>query len=98
MGWDDLWVIVFWIVVFTGLRVIVMEYLMRPLANAAGIQKKKLKTRFAEQAWVFVYYGLDWSLGMVLEHRCAQKIEETDQRLVYHVQLQVLAGLGEHLG
>jgi acyl-CoA-dependent ceramide synthase len=55
-----------WIVVFTGLRVFVMEYIMSPLAEKGGIHKKKERTRFAEQAWIYVYYGLFWSLGMVL--------------------------------
>jgi len=51
---------------FTGLRVFVMEYIMSPLAEKGGIHKKKERIRFAEQAWIYVYYGLFWSLGMVL--------------------------------
>ena len=66
IGWDDSFLVMHWIVVFTGLRVFVMEYIMSPLAKKAGIHKKKERTRFAEQAWIYVYYGLFWSLGMVL--------------------------------
>lgn len=65
LGWDDIFMVFFWIVVFTGLRVAVMDYLLVPLAQAAGITKKKDKTRFAEQTWVLIYYGAFWSLGMV---------------------------------
>src|ERR1700733_7324584 len=66
IGWDVLFLGMHWIVVFTGLRVIVTEYIMSPLAEKAGIHKTKGKTRFAEQAWIYVYAGLFWSVGMVL--------------------------------
>ena len=55
----------FWIIVFTGLRVAVMDYLLVPLAQKVGISKKKEKIRFAEQAWILLYPSLFWSLGMV---------------------------------
>ena len=64
-GWDDAYLILFWIVVFTGVRVAAMEYLLQPLAEAGGIRKRKMKVRFAEQAWIFVYYTLTCSLGLV---------------------------------
>jgi acyl-CoA-dependent ceramide synthase len=35
-----------------------MEYIMSPLAEKGGIHKEKERTRFAEQAWIYVYYGL----------------------------------------
>lgn len=50
---------------FTGLRAAVMDYLLIPIAQMAGIRRKKEKVRFAEQAWIFVYYTAFWSLGMV---------------------------------
>jgi very-long-chain ceramide synthase len=65
IGWDDTFLVMHWIVVFTGLRVFVMEYVMSPLAEKAGIHKKKERIRFAEQAWIYVYSSLSWSLGMV---------------------------------
>ena len=55
----------FWIVVFTGLRAAVMEYVLMPIAQMAGILKAKEKTRFAEQAWIFVCAAASFSLGMV---------------------------------
>jgi len=65
LGWDDIFMVFYWITVFTGLRAAVMDYLLVPLAQRAGIGKKKEKVRFAEQAWIFIYYGAFWSLGMV---------------------------------
>ena len=65
MGWDDMFMVFHWIVVFTGLRVAVMDYVLVPLAEYAGIEKKKERVRFAEQAWIFLYPGAFWSLGMV---------------------------------
>lgn len=57
----------FWIVVFTGLRVAVMEYILAPLAQYGGIRMGKDKLRFAEQAWMLTYYCVFWTLGMVLQ-------------------------------
>lgn len=65
IGWDDLPLVFYWIIVFTGLRAAVMDYVLEPLAQAAGIDKKKDKVRFAEQAWIFIYYTASWCLGMV---------------------------------
>ena len=65
IGWDDLPLVFYWIVVFTGLRAAVMDYILEPLAHLAGIDKKKEKVRFAEQAWIFIYYTASWCLGMV---------------------------------
>lgn len=55
----------YWIIIFTGMRVVVMDYLLVPLARRAGIGKKKEMVRFAEQGWIFIYDGAFWSLGMV---------------------------------
>ena len=65
LGWDDLPLIFYWIVVFTGLRAGMMDYVLTPLAQLAGIGKKKARVRFAEQAWIFLYYSAFWSIGMV---------------------------------
>ena len=65
LGWDDLPLIFYWIVVFTGLRASMMDYALTPLAQLAGIGKKKARVRFAEQAWIFLYYSAFWSIGMV---------------------------------
>ena len=65
LGWDDSFLITYWIVVFCGLRALVMDYILSPLAQLVGLEKKKEKTRFAEQAWVLIYDTVFWSLGTV---------------------------------
>lgn len=65
-GTDDLPFVIFWTVVFTGLRVAVMDYLLDPLARLGGIRTKKGLDRFKEQAWLIVYYTGSWSLGMYI--------------------------------
>jgi acyl-CoA-dependent ceramide synthase len=64
-GTDDMAYVVFWTVMFTGMRVLVMEYLLDPLARLGGIKSRKGLNRFKEQAWLIVYYTASWSLGMV---------------------------------
>ena len=49
-GWNDAWMVFFWIVVFTGLRAAVMEYILTPLAKKGGVKTERDQTRFAEQA------------------------------------------------
>jgi acyl-CoA-dependent ceramide synthase len=65
-GTDDLPFVILWTVVFTGLRVAVMEYFLDPLARLGGIRTKKGLDRFKEQAWLIVYYTVSWSLGMYI--------------------------------
>ncbi|EHY59147.1 Sphingosine N-acyltransferase lag1 [Exophiala dermatitidis] len=64
LGWDDIFFVFYWIIVFSGLRCAVMDYFLAPLASALGIKKKKPKVRFAEQAWLLLYYSISWSVGM----------------------------------
>ncbi len=65
MGWADGHLILFCIVLFTGLRAATMEYVLAPFAKAQGISKRKDITRFSEQAWLSVYYFFFWPLGLV---------------------------------
>ncbi|KAH6675123.1 TLC domain-containing protein [Halenospora varia] len=68
-GWNDAWMVFFWIVVFTGLRAAVMDYILSPFAKYYGVDTKKNRTRFAEQAWLLVFYSVFWPLGMhILYH------------------------------
>ena len=78
LGWDDLPLVFYWIVVFTGLRAAVMDYVFVPLAQIAGIEKKKEKVRFAEQAWIFVYPLGIWSLGMVYQTHRTMSLKGTN--------------------
>jgi acyl-CoA-dependent ceramide synthase len=51
--------------VFTGLRAAVMDYILMPLAKKGGVKTFRDQTRFAEQAWLLVFYSVFWPLGMV---------------------------------
>lgn len=64
-GKDDMYFVTFWIVMFTFLRATAMDYIFTPLARRGGISTKRGLTRFAEQAWLLVYYSVFWTLGMV---------------------------------
>ncbi len=65
IGSDDAYAIIFFIVLFTGLRAGFMEYILAPIGKARGITKRKELTRFSEQAWLLVYYSVFWTLGAV---------------------------------
>lgn len=95
LGWDDLCMVFFWIVAFTGLRVAVMEYALVVIAQKAQIQKRKDCVRFAEQAWVFFYYGAFWSLGMVSGIHDA--LDGADIHQVHILQLRLLVEHDQHV-
>lgn len=65
IGSNDNYLILFCVVLFTGLRAATMDYVLSPLARSQGMTKKKDITRFSEQAWLLVYYSFFWSLGLV---------------------------------
>jgi acyl-CoA-dependent ceramide synthase len=64
-GTDDLSFVALWLVIFVGLRVAIMDYILAPLARRGGIKTKKGLVRFQEQAWLVCYCICSWSLGMV---------------------------------
>ena len=43
-----------------------MTYILHPFAALCGVRKASKKTRFVEQAWLFVYYTIFWTLGMYI--------------------------------
>lgn len=65
LGSKDGYLMLFCVVLFTGLRDATMEYILTPFAKLQGIHKKKDLTRFSEQAWLLVYYCVFWPLGVV---------------------------------
>jgi len=67
-GVEDLKMVAFCVVIFTGLRAATMDYALIPLARWLGIGKKKATIRFAEQAWLLLYYIVFWSVGMWLTY------------------------------
>lgn len=64
-GADDLYLVGYWIILFTFLRAMAVDYVFMPFARKRGISANKDLVRFAEQAWLFVYYSIFWTLGMV---------------------------------
>jgi acyl-CoA-dependent ceramide synthase len=66
MGSDDLPFVLLWVVMFTGIRAAIMDYILHPLARAGGIKSQKGAARFAEQAWLLIYCSCFWSLGMYI--------------------------------
>lgn len=64
-GWNDAWMVLYWIVVFTGMRAAFLDYILIPFAQWGGVKTKRDCTRFAEQAWLLCYYTVFWPLGMV---------------------------------
>ena len=66
LGWDDIFFVFYWIIVFFGLRCVTMDYVLTPLASILGLKKKKPKVRFAEQAWIICYYTVSWCTGMYI--------------------------------
>lgn len=55
----------YWIIIFTGMRCAVMDYILAPFATWAGLRKTKAIVRFAEQAWIMLYAAVFWMTGMV---------------------------------
>lgn len=63
-GWHDIYFVTSGVIAFTAIRAIAIEWVFQPLARFGGL-KKKASIRFAEQAWLCLYDGFFWSLGMV---------------------------------
>jgi len=63
-GWDDIYYVIGSAIGFTAVRAVAIDWIFRPIARYGGL-KRKPSIRFAEQAWLLVYYGFFWSFGMV---------------------------------
>ncbi|CAK7273145.1 Sphingosine N-acyltransferase lag1 [Sporothrix epigloea] len=66
VGPDDLRLVSFLVVLFTGLRAGTMDYVLAPFARSQGLWKKKPVTRFSEQAWLVIVYTVFFPLGAYL--------------------------------
>lgn len=64
-GRKDIWFILGFVVLFTGVRAACLDYIILPLARA-GVKKRKMQIRFAEQAYLLLYYIVIWSWGVQL--------------------------------
>lgn len=65
-GPDDLYFVLAWVVNFTALRAVSIEWILQPLAESFGVAQKN-RLRIAEQGWLVLYYGTFWGLGMVCD-------------------------------
>jgi acyl-CoA-dependent ceramide synthase len=64
-GPDDFYLVFSWIILFTFMRAVCMDYILVPFARMRGITGAKELVRFAEQAWILIYYSFFWGLGTV---------------------------------
>ncbi|KAF7196286.1 Sphingosine N-acyltransferase lag1 [Pseudocercospora fuligena] len=65
IGPRDIYLVGSFIIYFTGFRAFMMDYALIPLAGYCGL-RRKAKTRFAEQAYMLVYYVIYWFWGLAL--------------------------------
>lgn len=65
-GPEDAWIVLGYIVLFTGMRAACMDYILIPFTRACGINKRKTQVRFAEQAYLLLYYTVIWTWGVRL--------------------------------
>jgi acyl-CoA-dependent ceramide synthase len=63
-GPDDICFVIAWVVNFTALRAVSIEWILQPLAESFSVAQKN-RLRLAEQGWLVLYYGTFWGLGMV---------------------------------
>ncbi|OAA78920.1 TRAM1-like protein & fumonisin [Akanthomyces lecanii RCEF 1005] len=66
VGRGDLYIVLFFILLLTGLRASAMKLVLSPLATRWGVRRRKDATRFAEQGWMLIYYNVFWPMGMYL--------------------------------
>ena len=67
-----------------------MDYVLRPLARKGGVKNARDETRFAEQAWLMIYYSVFWTLGMVSWIPNPFENLFANTRIVYIRQLRLL--------
>ncbi|KAK9471747.1 TLC domain-containing protein [Dipodascopsis tothii] len=65
-GKDDSYFVFTWVVLFTLLRAVSLDYIYVPLARRANIRSRKDLDRFSEQAWLLQYYAFTFPLGIYL--------------------------------
>ncbi|KAJ2556236.1 Sphingosine N-acyltransferase lag1 [Coemansia sp. RSA 1933] len=63
-GWGDTYYILRWLLIFTALRVTVMQWVLEPFARWYGVRSSRKVIRFGEQGWQTIYYILSNSAGV----------------------------------
>lgn len=65
-GPRDVYLVASWVIYFTGFRAFMLDYVLLPLAGYCGIGRRKGRVRFAEQAYMLVYYAIYWFWGLAV--------------------------------
>ena len=97
LGFNDAWMVGYWVVIFTALRATIMDYALMPLSKMAGVQKVRDQARFCEQAWLLIYYSVFWTIGMVGRSTCCTITAAFLTILVHHGHFRLLAQAREHV-
>ncbi|KAA1066802.1 sphingosine N-acyltransferase lag1 [Puccinia graminis f. sp. tritici] len=63
-GWDDLYFISFWVLIWLSLRELLMKLFWNPLGSWMGLTNGKKLQRFSEQGWTLVYCTVFWCMGI----------------------------------
>ncbi|KAG9005768.1 hypothetical protein FRB94_001334, partial [Tulasnella sp. JGI-2019a] len=63
-GYGDIAFLVYYVVVFSFLRQLLVLHVLRPLALRLGIRKERYVDRFAEQAYAIFYFTISGSFGL----------------------------------
>ncbi|KAM0454433.1 hypothetical protein ACHAPV_008303 [Trichoderma viride] len=66
VGFNDIYYVTYYLVLFTGLRDGLMNGVLGPLGRRWGISTAKDEARFAEQTWMICYYCFFWPLGVYI--------------------------------
>ncbi len=65
-GLADVCYVFMWVVSLTFLRASLIDWVFVPLARNGGVTSKKSLMRISEQAWMFTYFLVAWTVEMVL--------------------------------
>ncbi|KAF2118618.1 TLC domain-containing protein [Lophiotrema nucula] len=65
-GPNDFYFVLFWLIVFIGLRIAVMDYVLRPLARGLGARRSRDAQRFSERSYNMLYHLISFGVGMHL--------------------------------
>ena len=67
-GADDIFFVLGWLVLLTAMRASIIAS-VHQIVTRYRLMSGKACVRFSEQGWLFVYYGLSFSMGMVSNYR-----------------------------
>ncbi|KAK4502368.1 hypothetical protein PRZ48_005793 [Zasmidium cellare] len=65
-GPRDMYLVGSCIIYFMAFRAFMLDYVLMPIASYCGIGRRKGRVRFAEQAYMLIYYTIYWLWGLYL--------------------------------